>query len=523
MQRQAGLGIVLTDRDLLPLIVAHLNVGDRCTLRALNRDRLGLQLLDVFVDASRLSPLRTTTLRADAVVALCADRGPQLLAQAFPHVQHLLLRQCDEVDADALAAALQALLGSGGSWDPPLLPCLEELELLTQDEPCLPPALGAALRGATQLRALRLGYDLQEASDAEPLAGLVGLRSLVTGQAYNEHVLRAFIPALTGLTTLSFSLNDGLDGDIFAGLPNLVDLTARHAGISVADLVHLRGLTSLSCSGLSDYDWAANAEALGVIPGYDLPPGLRTCTFDFQYPECLPPLRGATPGQVEWDLTFPLQRGQHYCEEDGSLLPATEAALCRCLSALAGHTAPDSQITLEVDGDLLKPVGGDEGVGPGRRNHVPWLQALGRSGVTHASLKGVALSHQDLDALASCSSLESLTFTSPTTYPASALPRLSRLPSLASLHLDCSGWVGGLHPGVPINPPPTFAGALLALCDVGRWGGRDRGLDVILYYREELGEGVAAQMQELVEGLQEDLRGLGVDPTRLQLEAYGAD
>ncbi|KAG2482916.1 hypothetical protein HYH03_018195 [Edaphochlamys debaryana] len=480
-----------------------------------------LRLLRVFTDVSRLASLPTTELHADAGV-LAAEAAPRLVATAFPQLESLTVWYAAGVD-EALTAALQQLLGTGagGEAQEALLPRLRYLSIhrlgtAVSDYAPLPPALAASLRGATQLRLLRLDFKLRRSTLAESLAPLVGLESLQLGKT-SAPFLSTLLQPLTALTALRFSLPGVLRPDAgLSSLTRLAELTVAEATIDVSTLSRLGCLTKLECGALCA-PGPAGAAGPGPIAAaartWDLPPQLAEVKLTSQPPEALPALR-APKALARWDVFLALKEGTHY-GEDGALLPEAEAALCRAAGML-GSADPDMVVT--VEGRRLLPVGGRAEVGPGRRNHTPWLEAVRQAGVASLELNGIALSHQDMETLSRCTALKALGL-GRTSYPPSALPKLGRLPALECLGLDCGSWVAEAAGAGPVlEPPPRITGALLALCADDRWAGRK--VEVRLYHDPALSNGVKAQLASVVTSLQEELRGLGVDGKRLRLEAY---
>ncbi|KAG2501731.1 hypothetical protein HYH03_000231 [Edaphochlamys debaryana] len=491
------------------------------------KQRLGIRLLRPFADASRNSPLPTTWLLAHTSL-LAADTAPHAVAKAFPERQSLTLWDdgaCDE----AFAAALQLLLGTaaGSSAPQPLLPGLNDMglvmpDLRLKDLPDLPPAVAAGLRGATQLRQLQLSYNLPAAA-AEPavvqdLAGLVGLESLWMGYM-GAPLIRPLFQPLTGLTSLTFRCPERLPADVLAGLPaGLAELTADDSYVDVSGLSRLSSLTQLSCAALV----APPGPVAPLVPvaaprSWALPPRLASCALFGQRPEQLPRLRPHAP--VRWDVVLRLKAGQHL-SPDASLLPEAESALCQASGILAEFMAPKSLLAVMEDRNTLviKPVGGEAAVGPGRRNHKAWLEALGRTSVSDLLLQGIALSHQDVETISCMRSVEALHIWRLCDYPSSALPLLGRLPALMELSLDVNGWIGGSNKEGPVKIPTYANGALMALCNDGRV--RGRALTVKLIFARTLAEAVKSQLTKAVEKLKKELRLLGTDPKALMLVAY---
>ncbi|KAG2482913.1 hypothetical protein HYH03_018193 [Edaphochlamys debaryana] len=233
-----------------------------------------------------------------------------------------------------------------------------------------------------------------------------------------------------------------------------------------------------------------------------------------QPPEVLPALRAAK-ALARWDVRLAL--GRQY-GEDGALLPEAEVALCRAVGVMRGMGVEKAALRVSAAGIRIQPVGGQAEVGPGRRNHAPWLEAVAKLGVTRLTLQSIALSHQDMDTLSRCSSLQTLELVC-TSYPVSALPRLARLPSLGFLALDCDFWVTGAEGARRVCEPLEARGALLALCSDDRWAGRS--VYATLYYIEGLDEALAAQLRSIVASLGDELGRLGVDTHKLQITTYG--
>ncbi|KAG2501729.1 hypothetical protein HYH03_000229 [Edaphochlamys debaryana] len=492
-----------------------------------------IRLLRPFADASRNSPLPTEWLSADTSL-LAAETAPHAVAKAFPELKTLSLWD-DGAFNESFAAALQLLLGTaGGSGSPqqPLLPNLTDLRMVMpnlreKDLPDLPPAVAAGLRGATQLRRLELSCNLPaaaaERASIEDLAGLVGLESVRIGSV-GTPLIGPLVQPLTALTSLAFRCPESLSADVLAGLPaGLVRLAAYEARLDVSGLSRLSSLTQLSCAALV----APPGPVAPLVPvaaprSWALPPRLASCTLFGQRPEQLPRLR--PHAALRWDVVLTLKAGQHLSPES-ALLPEAEAALCGAASILADSMARGSTVKVETQpalgqmGDVW-PVGGEAEVGPGRRNNRTWLEALGQTRMSSLLLKGFALSHQDLETVSCMRSVETLQISWLCSYPSSALPLLARLPALVDISIDVNDWILGSKMEGPMRIPPHASGALLALCNDGRWPGK--ALTVNLNHSAHITAAMKSALDDVVAELKKELRLLGVNEEVLRLVPYSA-
>ncbi|KAG2482907.1 hypothetical protein HYH03_018189 [Edaphochlamys debaryana] len=160
----------------------------------------------------------------------------------------------------------------------------------------------------------------------------------------------------------------------------------------------------------------------------------------------------------------------------------------------------------------LLPVGGEAEVGPGRRNHTPWLQAVARAGVPELILNcSAVLTHQDLATLASNARLDTLELHGADLRPFAGLMALSGSARLERLVVDTDYWFAGEAHDGPFDPPSAAEGVILALllaCPR---------LSVGLTFRQDAGRLAEAQdgLQGMLERMQSDLETMGCDPERL--------
>ncbi|KAG2482878.1 hypothetical protein HYH03_018222 [Edaphochlamys debaryana] len=381
------------------------------------------------------------------------------------------------------------------------------------DYPPLPPALTAGLRRATQLRHLRLDCKLNNAAAVADIAGLTGLESLSVGLVREEALLRRLLRPLTALTSFTADVVPVVNSGSVEGLAELTELSLGITDLDVTALSHLPHLTKLRCSGLVAPAGGAAAGAAAPEGGWPLPPELRDLSLLCQEPQELPrPLRGPPNGSVAGSVGFYLHTDAHILPS-GELLPQAEAALCGAAGALGQLMAP-AVCTVGVTvmkgdhlGTLLRPVGGAAEAGAGRRNHTPWLEALGAMRPSGLVLAGVALSHQDLNSISRMASLTALDLRPPCAFPASALCTLLALPALKELSIDCSSWVVGAGPGAAVREPPEARGVLLSLC-CDKAGPRPK---IKLYHSRSLPEGAVSGLAAMVTALQAGFEALGVE------------
>ncbi|KAG2486627.1 hypothetical protein HYH03_014684 [Edaphochlamys debaryana] len=527
-----------------------------CVTVLINTDHehIGLRLLRPFADASQAAPLPTAELLAPSAL-ISSDAATLVVARAFPKLRRLYLwypkEGLGEDEVAAVASALRLLLGggggAGGGSSQPLLPSLECLSVVCEDYPhgrntCLTPALVNVLRGATRLQQLRLDANISdpETADISREPALVGLKKLALGWL-RQPELSKLVAHYTALTSLTFIYIAGtypegiIPASVLAGMSRLEELTAHDSILDVSGLVHLENLTKLFCDGIAEppydsYDEVdlIDTDAVREPRTWELPPRLDDITLEYQLPHQIPRLRG--PRRAFRDVCLTLWQDTHYhkLQDDAVLCAEGEEALCLALSRLSSPQLlhPTARIIVKADEVRLKPVGGDEGVGPGRRNHVPWLQALGRSGAPFIKLQGVALSPQDVEALSRCDCVTTLEFLNDACYPVASLPRLARLPDLTYLGLDLDCWLAGAggqqgaaqQPQQRLALPPAALGALLALCNDERW--LSRGGELVLYHSADVDEGARAQLRELEEWLGAELGRMGVEPGAVRVQPY---
>jgi hypothetical protein len=141
---------------------------------------------------------------------------------------------------------------------------------------------------------------------------------------------------------------------------------------------------------------------------------------------------------------------------DGSaLLAEGEVALRRALRFLGHHGFAGEAVGIlagafgafdegTVVGKGVLPVGGPDGVGPGRRNHA-WLAGLAAlAGELDVELEGWDLSAQDVQALSRLDNMRELRLERCRVVPLPALAALGRARSLQQLNLDSRMCVTGL-------------------------------------------------------------------------------
>jgi hypothetical protein len=96
--------------------------------------------------------------------------------------------------------------------------------------------------------------------------------------------------------------------------------------------------------------------------------------------------------------------------DSGALLLEGEAALCHALRFLGQHLAKGGHVRICSGSNALYvlPVGGPDGVGPGRRNHAWLVELAALLGPRDVRLDGWQLSAQDLQALSRLDNMRSL-------------------------------------------------------------------------------------------------------------------
>ncbi len=368
---------------------------------------------DVAEAASRSFPALTAlelsgdpgTTPAEAEAA--ADRLAQGLAAAS---RHAAASAAEEGNGEA-AAGLQTLL----------VPYLK----------ALPPSFGAALAAMQQLTVLRLPHLEVPASDSPAVAQLLRLaqlQSLTLGRCSSAG-LAAVLPALTRLTELSLEADGDEPFRFEAPTPALTHVTLRGWGkLHVTRFAQLPALQHLQVPELS-------AEGPAPPGGWQLPAQLQTLELSgslhsvkllshLQAPAGLilrPKVTDTLWLKLELDLLT---------ADGGALMQEGEAALCRVLRFLGQHLAKGWGACI-YSGNMgaVLPVGGPDGVGPGRRNHA-WLAELAAlRGPRLVDLWGWQLSAQDLEALSRMSNMHSLNL------------EFCSVKSLSSLPvLGCSCW-----------------------------------------------------------------------------------
>ncbi len=157
-------------------------------------------------------------------------------------------------------------------------------------------------------------------------------------------------------------------------------LSLESGTLDVASLSQLPGLQQLSGGNV-----AATAEA--PAGGWCLPPRLRELNLP-NGDEWFTVLRASLAGALHLPdgspVTFSfaaevwLDVGEELPTAGGTALTAEgEAALCVALRFLGQHLPPETAVNISSGRERVLPVGGPDGVGPGRRNHHAWLAELG--------------------------------------------------------------------------------------------------------------------------------------------------
>ncbi|KAG2497267.1 hypothetical protein HYH03_004851 [Edaphochlamys debaryana] len=378
---------------------------------------------------------------------------------------------------------------------------LRSLEALSICQ-CKPDLLQPLLSPLTALTSLDLGRTLVE--DREHVASLTSLRSLeaLSIGKCEPSLLQPLLQPLTALTSLDLGGTEGQLPSALAALSRLASLTARDACLDVDTLPQLSALTKLhvECLVLPP---AAEADAQ-----WQLPPRLERVRLGEQTPEVLHALRGSPLREATWHVTLCLEDDKHYHEQGDALAlkEEGEAALCAAAGFLEGRMSGDSEVTVRNEhDDYWLPVGGAAEVGPGRRNHTAWLDALSRAGVPSLDLTFCMLSCEDLAAITRNIRLKVLNLKD-AKVPERALLLLPDAPQLETLTLASA-------PSCDLgrcvdNDSPGLRMVLLALLKLSRL---TVVMDDITLHEEE--EEAADQ---LLENLQAEARQLGVDPSRLR-------
>ncbi|KAG2487538.1 hypothetical protein HYH03_013818 [Edaphochlamys debaryana] len=384
----------------------------------------------------------------------------------------------------------------------------------------LSPELCSVLSGATQLTQLSAWFRLTEPDHASAIANLTSLRSLGV-QSCEPQLLPALLSPLTALTTLSLGQTSALlPAEPVAALSGLAYLRAEKAALDVHTLSQLTSLTSLGISALVLPAEPAATELAGSHPpSYLLRPNLDIIEVACVAPEALHALRASPVRQATWQIGVVLDRGPHYDIDTGALTEQGEAGLCNAAAFLAGRMDAESDAWIGTeDNILLWPVGGKAEAGPDKRNHTPWLEALGRAGVPCLTFDHIALSHQDLGTLSAAHPwLKRLDLSDGTQYPTRGLLVLPRAPTLELLTLDVTEWCGPDREG-PFEPPPDLPGMLQALLFTHPQ------LRIELCCRETVGPLVMDQVQGLASELREELDQMGAfESERLAVALHRED
>jgi hypothetical protein len=379
-------------------------------------------------------------------------------------------------------------------------------------------SLGDALSSMPQLKELCfLSIDLKTAKSpaAAQLSRLTQLQKLALGPCSTAGI-EAVLPALTGLTELSFSAASFAPLCLQAPAPSIQKLSLGGGTLDVASFAQLPALQSLDALGLS---------ASGPPPsgGWRLPQQLETLSLVHLDARCIKVLSQL---RVPRDCKLSVRGHEvgvtldgELCVANGSALSADgEAALCRALRFLGQYWTAGVRWHVEAHGSQrLLPVGGLDGVGPGRRNHS-WLAELGgQKGATSVLLRGFQLSAQDLELLSRQDNLRSLDLGTCAIHPLSALPLLGRSRSLTELFLDVGDLIGfNAAEAGGSEEAAAKAGALrtaiVGLYMVSGWRGQ-----LLLTETPSRSPRVVAEL----EAAQQDLRAAGVVADIEIEEAYG--
>jgi hypothetical protein len=321
--------------------------------------------------------------------------------------------------------------------------------LLVHNLKALPPSLGDALAAMSQLTELHVKSLEVPASDSPAAAQMLRLgqlQSLTLGHCSSAG-LAAVLPALTRLTELSLEAAGGQPFRFESPATALTHVTLRGWGkLDVASFAQLPALQQLQVPELS-------AEGPAPPGGWRLPAQLQTLGLYYYSVKLLSRLQAPSgmvlrAAQSRDTLRLELDRDL-LTADGGALLQEGEAALCRLLRFLGQHMADGVGLIIEAVSSVSRrvcvpvmPVGGPDGVGPGRRNHG-WLAELGALREPRdVDLWDWQLSAQDLETLSRGSNIRSLDLFSCSVAPLSALTFLGRSPSLAKLFLDVGRLTG---------------------------------------------------------------------------------
>ncbi|KAG2501353.1 hypothetical protein HYH03_001143 [Edaphochlamys debaryana] len=367
----------------------------------------------------------------------------------------------------------------------PLLPRLVALRFGPTPLKRLPPGFGTVLWQSSQLRTLEFKSlalsvkNQQEQEQAEdsrgPLEDIASLTQLTALSLYSCAVplLPVLTGALTRLTSLSLGFQrSSLSPALFAPLQGLQRLEIPDATLEAAGLAEaLSSLTRLSVGGFT-LSAQELSQPLTSIPRWRLPAGLRELGLGTDsYPPAVPPeiLAGLElhPGlcldRCSTQGSFVLHPGRHTATpaEDGDddeeggfvgteLLPAAEEALCGALrfvhrNGLLWKRQRSLSITFKAQlrDQLLQPVGGAAGTGPGRPNHGRWLREVAALRPTDLTLEGIRLSYQDVETVKQgMQELQTLIFEPPIELRGQAIASIvglvKAMPEKQALTLDLS-------------------------------------------------------------------------------------
>ncbi|KAG2499528.1 hypothetical protein HYH03_002474 [Edaphochlamys debaryana] len=419
--------------------------------------QLAEAVLQAFFDvtAESGSPMPTSELVITA--ALLSPPVLQAITAALPALSSLTVYDITTATFPHVAALLACgVAGDANSCQgpQPLVAALHELCLRDSYARSAPlPPMGPLLRDAAQLRVLEVHMQTRDAhDDAHAIARLTQLEGLrVMGGREEDQRLGAAllaypVPELTRLTSLSLGVPDGtvVSPTSLTALRGLQDLYLMWAVLDTTGLEALTALTHIHVGSLAlPTPEGGAASARPDWRSLKLPPRLEQLDLhssevplelvshvrkESRRPDCREYAVNMSVGGLV------LSSGTHIVASEGTLKAKGEASLCNALSFLYCDCDP-VRITAAMPAGRrwLKPCP------TGTGSHERWLRAIRPLEPSALTLTNIALSTDDLRAIAKLHRLETLELRS-CSFPVYSLPVLYGLPSLSELTLDIRGW-----------------------------------------------------------------------------------
>ncbi|KAG2487575.1 hypothetical protein HYH03_013854 [Edaphochlamys debaryana] len=329
--------LVLLGRGCRPKYVhLHTNLYDTLEMQ----QSIGCQLLLPFAELKSASPLPTRELRIDATAL--SQPAADLIAAAFPELESIEMPHVFSnipLGHKALGAAVKTLLSPGLGT--------ARLTSMNLHRVPLSPSLGAALSGATQLTKLASGLKVEGMEQVTALASLRSLEALSFRYCEPPELFSPLLTPLTGLRSLSMPCQQGELPAAFSCLTSLELLVARSANLRVDTLSQLAGLEELRVARLTNPPAEAGAGAglLGEAAArWTLPTRLKEVHLTSQAPEVLQALRYSPVRQLSWELKLTLSRGLTFDKTTSALTEEGESALCSAADFLAGRLNDRSRL-----------------------------------------------------------------------------------------------------------------------------------------------------------------------------------